>query len=234
MAPKTIASTQEHLDIEDIRDDLVILKSGGAVLILQTNAVNFDLLSENEQDAMIFAYAALLNSLSFPIQVIVKSKLMDVSLYLAKLDEARRGQTNPALAEMITRYQNFIRNLIAQNQVLDKRFYLIIPYLDVSLTSANPLSSTKKGGIITDKWRVLEKAKVQLSPKREHIIKQMARIGIKAWQLDTHQLVELFYEIYNPNVAREQKVALATNDYTVPIVEPALETSLPNEEGKQR
>ena len=227
---KTVASTQEHLDIEDIRDDLVILKSGGAALVLQTNAVNFDLLSENEQDAMIFAYAALLNSLSFPIQVIVRSKIMDVSLYLARLDEARRSQTNPALADMITKYQNFIRNLIAQNQVLDKRFYLIIPYLDVSLSNGNPLNPKKNKGVTFDKWGVMEKAKVQLAPKREHIIKQMGRIGIKSWQLDTQQLVELFYEIYNPNVAREQKVALSTNDYTVPIVEPAIETTIAGEE----
>lgn len=221
---KTVASTQEHLDIEDIRDDLVILKNGSAALVLQTNAVNFDLLSENEQDAMIFAYAALLNSLSFPMQVIVRSKIMDVSAYIYQLEQARRSQTNPALADMISKYQNFIRNLIAQNQVLDKRFYLIIPYLDVSISSVNPLGTKKKKTLVLDKWQVLEKAKVQLAPKRDHIIKQMARIGIRAWQLNSQQLVELFYEIYNPNVAREQKVALNTEDYTVPIVEPAIET----------
>lgn len=221
---KTVASTQEHLDIEDIRDDMVILKNGSAVMVLQTNAVNFDLLSENEQDAMIFAYAALLNSLSFPIQVVVRSKIMDISSYLFKLDEARRAQTNPALADMISKYQNFIRNLIAQNQVLDKRFYLIIPYLDVSLSGNNPLAPKKKKGPSVDKWQVLEKARVQLAPKRDHLLKQMARIGIRSWQLDTQQLVELFYEIYNPNVAREQKVSLPPEEYTVPIVEPAIET----------
>lgn len=220
---KVVASTQEHLDIEDIRDNLVILKNGNAVMVLQTNAVNFDLLSENEQDAMIFAYAALLNSLSFPIQVIVRSKIMDISTYLFKLDEARRSQTNPAMADMINKYQNFIRNLIAQNQVLDKRFYLIIPYLDVSLAGNNPLSPKKKKTATVDKWQVLEKAKVQLAPKRDHLRKQMARIGIRSWQLDTQQLVELFYEIYNPNVARDQKVTLSPDEYSVPIVEPAIE-----------
>lgn len=221
---KTIASTQQHLDIEDIRDDLVILKSGSAALVLQTNAVNFDLLSENEQDAMIFAYAALLNSLSFPIQVMVRSKIMDVSQYIFKLEEARRSQPNPALADMIGKYQNFIRNLISQNQVLDKSFYMVIPYQDTSISGASPIPGGKKKTGNVDKWQVLEKAKVQLSPKRDHIIKQMARIGIRAWQLNTQQLVELFYDIYNPNVAREQKVALETADYTVPIVEPAVES----------
>lgn len=225
---KTIASTQEHLDIEDVKDDLVILKNGTAVSILQTNAVNFDLLSENEQDAMIFAYAALLNSLSFPIQIIVRSKIMDISQYVSRLETAKQSQTNPAMAEMINKYQNFIRNLISQNRVLDKSFYLVIPYLDVSITGGNPLGSKKKK-IVTDKWQVLEKAKIQLAPKREHLIKQMARIGIRTWQLNNQQLVELFYDIYNPTVAREQKVALESSDYTVPIVEPAISTHLGGE-----
>lgn len=227
---RAVASTQQHLDIDDIRDDIVLLKNGNAVIVMQTNAVNFDLLSEDEQDAMIFAYAALLNSLSFPIQVIVRSKIMDVSQYLFRLREARASQTNPALADMIAKYEGFIRDLITQNQVLDKRFYLIIPYLDASLSSISPIGGKKRNPLLVDKWQVLEKAKVQLAPKRDHLSQQMARIGIKAWQLNSAQLVELFYEIYNPTVAREQKVALASSDYTVPIVEPAIERRV---EGKE-
>src|SRR3990170_8859406 len=112
MAAKTPnASTQQHLDIEDIRDDLVILKNGNAVAILQTTAVNFDLLSEREQDSMIFAYAALLNSLTYPIQVIVRSKRMDISNYLKLLSEAEQKATNQQIANQINLYSNFIREL---------------------------------------------------------------------------------------------------------------------------
>src|SRR3989338_1862448 len=111
-----IASTQAHLDIEDIRDDIVILKNGNAVSVLQTTAVNFDLLSEGEQDAMIFTYAALLNSLTFPIQVIVRSKITDISSYLARLEAQKNKQKNPNLVATITRYKNFVRVLFLKNK----------------------------------------------------------------------------------------------------------------------
>lgn len=220
---KKISSTQEHLDIEDIRNDLVILKNGNAAAVLQTTAVNFDLLSEAEQDAMIFAFAALVNSLTFPIQVLVRSKRVDITNYLSRLEEAKKVAYSPGLAEQIDKYESFIIDLVSKNQVLDKRFYVVIPYIWLNLTQLQNL-----GGIFTpktprvSKWYVLERAKVNLEPKVEHLIKQLARIGIKALRLNTAELVELFYDLYNPEVAREQKAALGTSEYTTPVVEPAI------------
>src|SRR4030067_3731956 len=102
--PEKIASTQEHLDIEDIRDDVVILKNGNAATVLQTTAVNFDLLSETEQDAMIFSFAALLNSLTFPIQILVRTKRMDIYNYLARVTAAKHSTHNESLAVQIEKY----------------------------------------------------------------------------------------------------------------------------------
>lgn len=223
-AKKPTASTQQHLDIDDIRDDLVILKNGNAVAILQTTAVNFDLLSEREQDAMIFAYAALLNSLTYPIQVLVRSKRMDISNYLKLLGEAEKKTANPSLVNQIVLYEKFVRDLVSKNQVLDKRFYVIIPYATTTLTQVISLPSlVKKRAPVEDKWHVLEKAKVNLAPKIEHLTRQISRIGIKAVQLQTEQLVEFYYDLYNPGVSQEQKAALNTQEYTTPLVEPALQ-----------
>jgi len=226
-------STQQHLDIEDIRDDIVILKNGNAVAILQTTAVNFDLLSEREQDAMIFAYAALLNSLTYPIQILVRSKRMDISNYLKLLQGAHEKALNESLAKMIELYAQFVRELVSRNQVLDKRFYVVIPFSNFSLTQALTLPGLlKKQEPVSDKWHTLEKAKVNLGPKIEHLTKQIARIGVKARQLRTEELVEFFYDLYNPEVSREQKAALNTTEYTTPIVEPALQpTQGENPEG---
>lgn len=228
--PKIIASTQQHLDIEDIIDDLVILKNGGAVLILQTTAVNFDLLSELEQDALIGAYASLLNSVSFKMQVAIRSKKMDISIYLDSLKEVEKGQINPFLKDKIRSYREFIAQLVSKNDVLDKRFYVVIPYQGSALPEqTSPLAIARKMiGLKTtpfriDKRALLEKAKIQLAPKREHIIKQLSRVGIKARQLATQELIELFYDIYNPEIAREQKLRVKAGEYTAPIVEPAIE-----------
>ncbi len=230
---KKIPSTQDHLDIDDIRDDLVVLKNGGAVAVLQTNAVNFDLLSEAEQDAMIFAYASLLNSLTFPIQIIVRSKRMDISNYLKLLEAAKAATNNERLASQIELYYHFIRDLVSRNQVLDKRFYLIVPYFAGGISQIKPPSLLPKKQVVANKWQTLEKAKVNLAPKIAHVMKQLNRIGIKAKQLSTEELVEFFYDLYNPEVAREQRAALSTQEYTTPIVEPAIQpTVLPKEAGK--
>lgn len=218
------ASTQDHLDILEIRDDIVVLKNGNAASVLQTNAVNFDLLSESEQDALIFAYASLLNSLSFPIQIVIRSKRMDISSYLEKLEAAREAQTNSRLQRQIVRYAEFVKDLIAKNNVLDKRFYVIVPFSELKIGSLAPtqiLFGNKR--IFFDKWQVLAKAKVALAPKQEQIVKQLARIGLKAKVLNTQEMVELFYDIYNPSSSIEQKVSLNVSDYTTPVVEPAIQ-----------
>ncbi len=219
-----VASTQDHLDIEDIRDDVVLLKNGSATAVLQTTAINFDLLSETEQDSTIFAYAALLNSLTFPLQVFIRTKRMDISNYLFRIQEAKARSHNENLAAQIEKYGTFITDLVSSNQVLDKRFYVAIPYigLDLSQVTSNIATLFKKRSKSLDKWALLEKAKVNLEPKVEHLIKQFSRIGVKPVRLNTAELVELFYDLYNPEVAREQKAALGPQEYTTPIVEPSL------------
>ena len=109
---KKIPSTQEHLDIEDIRDNIVILKNGTAVSVLQTTALNFDLLSEDDQDAMIFAFGGLLNSLTYPIQIFIRSKRMDITNYIVKLEDAKRAVQNPNLVTQIEKYENFVSPVI--------------------------------------------------------------------------------------------------------------------------
>lgn len=215
------ATTQQHLDIYDIDQDLVILKNGGARLVLRTTAVNFDLLSEVEQDAMITAYGELLNSLSFPIQIIIRSKRMDISRYLDKLRALEKEQPNRQLKEQINSYRQYVEQLISKNEVLDKRFYVSVPYQEMSLTapprSLRQLLNREKRGLL-DKNAIVKKAKIQLEPRKEHIIKQLSRVGIKTEQLNTRELVELFYDIYNPDLSRQQHLWLQSEDYNAPLV----------------
>ena len=224
MAKKQIYTTQDHLDIEDIRDDMVILKNGEAVCLIQTNAINFDLLSEREQDAMIFAYAALLNSLTFPIQVLIRTRRMDISNYLQTLAIARKQARSEQIRDQIDKYAYFIKDLVTKNEVLDKRFYIAVPYLAISLAQLKSIGTSFLGKKPppANKWATLEKAKVNLEPKVAHIIKQLNRIGIRSKQLNSEEIVELLYDFYNPEVALEQKAALSTQEYITPIVEPAV------------
>src|SRR3989338_4719529 len=222
---KTKASTQEHLDIENIIDDLVILKTGWVALVLSLTAVNFDLLSEAEQDATIYAYGALLNSLTFPVEVLIRSKKADITSYFASLSEAEHAQPNPDLKRQIQKYLDFIESTVQQKTVLDKKFYLIINFspLELGFKNITGRKPTKSGG----KSQLIADAKIALLPKRDHLIKQMARLGLSARQLTTQELIELFYDIYNPAPTGTQRILLDTSSYTTPIVEPAVEIPSP-------
>lgn len=222
---KAKASTQEHLDIEDIVDDLVLLKTGWVGLVMSTTAVNFDLLSEAEQDATIYAYGAFLNSLSFPIEVLVRSKKADITSYFNSLEEAENAQPNPDLKRQIAKYKDFIQSTVQQRTVLDKKFYLVINFSPLSM-GFSVIRSRKPTGA-KSKGELLAEAKTALVPKRDHIIKQTARLGLTTKQLATQELVELFYDIYNPAPTGTQRVILDTASYTTPIVEPALEVPTP-------
>lgn len=220
------ASTQQHLDIYDIDQDLVVLKNGGVRLVLAATAVNFDLLSEVEQDAIIAAYSALLNSLSFPIQVIIRSKRLDISLYLEKLQEVEKEQDNRHLKKRIASYRGYVEQLISKNEVLDKSFFIVIPHQETFLTSPEGALKRiflRRKRVVLNKSAILKKAKINLEPKREHLVKQLNKVGVKAKQLTTKDLVELFYDIYNADVAQEQRLTQKAEDYTAPLVRPAVE-----------
>jgi len=218
-AQKTIrASTQEFLEIEDIKDDLVITRNGSCCLILQVSAINFGLLSEEEQDAIISAYASLLNSLSFSLQIIIVSKRKDISSYLASLQRAEEKTVEGKIREQIRKYRDFIEQTVRKSNVLDKNFYLVVPFFSLEL---GPQGAAKvivrKGGPPLPKEYILERAKTALLPKREFLIHQLSRIGLKAFQLNTEGLIQLFYDLYNPEVLGERMAS--AEDYQRPLVQ---------------
>lgn len=180
-------NTKDFVPVAQIKNDLVILNDGSMAVIIQTSAVNFDLLSENEQLAIIGSFAGLLNSLSFSIQVVIRSKKLDISHYLNTLKEAEKQQANPLLQMMMQRYRAFVAAIIRDNEVLDKQFYVV---LAVSPIELGVVSST-------DAEKNLPKALNILGPRRDHILKQLSRIGLKSTQLDDERLIKLFYDIYN-------------------------------------
>lgn len=185
--------TQDHIPISDIKEGIVLLKDGGAVIILKVSAVNFGLLSGDEQLAIIGSFAQMLNSLSFAIQIVILSKRLDISSYIALLDKELKLQTNPLLAQTMVKYREFVQSLIKENEVLDKSFYVALPVSRIELSV----------GILKGE-ELLKKAKTKLLPRRDQIARQLNRVGLKVSQLDNKAITELFYYIYNPadNVVR--------------------------------
>lgn len=200
LQPKQV-STQQHLDIEDIRDDLVVLKNGTVSAVLETTAVNFDLLDPQEQSASIGTFAALLNSLTFPIQIVISTQQTDTSKYLGLLDEYRQKVGDGPLGQQVTIYQEFIRNLTTNTQILNKRFFAIVPTIAApTVSKSNPIKGLfGKQEHIINISDLVEKAKIELSPKRDHLIKQFGNMNLQARQLKNDELIKLYYSIYEPD-----------------------------------
>jgi hypothetical protein len=218
--PQTIrATTQEHIDIEDIVEDIVILKDGSGCLIMQAGSINFDLLSEVEQEATIYAYAATLNSLTYPIQILIHSERKDISDYIRLIKMYEDRQTSKILKDQIRKYRRFVEETVERNNVLDKRYYIIIPFTNIELGASKAFMSALSGkkGLPFEKKYIIKQAKDHLFPKRDHLIRQFSRLGVKLRQLTTPELIEFFYHIYNPE-SSGQKLA-ATEEYITPIVQ---------------
>jgi hypothetical protein len=218
-----IPSTQEHLEIEDIRDDLVVLKNGMISLVCEVNALNFDLLSDEEQDIKIMHFAALLNSLDFQFQIVVKTERTDITNYIDKLRVYREKQISEALKKQIDIYIQFINNLTANKEVLDKKFYVIIPEAGMVIERTSLMKQLfGKKDRITNIKNILETVKPKLYPKRDHIIKQFKNIGLNAAQLDNDRLIRLYYAMYDPDKTGISKLKLSTTEFTSGIVQPKI------------
>jgi len=196
------ASTQSFTEIEDVANNIIIFQDGSCAVILSVTAVNFGLLSEREQEAIIYAYAGLLNSLSFPIQILIRSKHKDVTAYMKLLEDKEKEQSSPKLAKSIHDYRLFIEATVKEKEVLDKKFYIVIPFSNLELgASTSVFLSSAKRGLPYPKAYILERANITLTPKRDHIIRLLGKIGLSAQQLTNDQLIALFFSIYNPGIA---------------------------------
>jgi hypothetical protein len=193
-------TTQNRIPIADITSDIVLYKNGGSALILESTSLNFGLLSDIEQRAVIASYAGLLNSFNFPVQIIARTQRKDISNYMMYLANARAKLKNQELGVIMDDYKNFIIEAIKKKNVLSKRFYLVLPFTQYELGVAKSLTSflSKSSTVPFPKSYAIKKAKIALYPKRDHLMRQAARIGIELRQLMTNDLINLFYYIFNP------------------------------------
>lgn len=208
-----VSTSQNHLPIADVTNDVVLYKDGGAALVMESTSLNFGLLSEKEQAAVIAAYAAMINSLSFSIQILVRTQRKDISSYIAYIDEQAKKLTHPLLQKLMAEYKGFILDSVKKKNVLGKRFFVILYLSPLELGVGKSLAAVTKRGVTLpfSKSYVIKKTKITLYPRRDHLIRQAGRLGIKFRQLTTNELIDLFYTVYNPEhpaVKKEPEVIL--------------------------
>ncbi|OGH15940.1 MAG: hypothetical protein A3C30_03830 [Candidatus Levybacteria bacterium RIFCSPHIGHO2_02_FULL_40_18] len=191
---KIHSSTQDFTEIVDIQDDIVFLKGGNACMIMEVSSVNFFLLSQDEQNARIYGYMSLLNSLSSSIQILIVSRRVDLVSYIKLIEDKIAGIQNPKVKEQLTLYRDFIKDLIKGEGLLDKKIYIVIPFsqLELGVASAAQAKTTDKKNLALN-----ERVKSALISKRNNVTTQVERMGLSARPLSTNELIKLYYELFN-------------------------------------
>lgn len=222
-------STQNTLQIAEIRDGIVIMNDGSYRSVIMCRSINFDLMSPQERESVEFTYQGFLNSLYFPIQIFVRSQRVDLRPYIDRLDKIRSEQDNMLLAVLMEDYIGYISELSSQTNIMDKKFYVVIPYFPVAdvtkaITQSKNFFSGLAGMFSTKQQHVtinegeLTKAKEELRNRVQSVLGGLQQAGVQGLPLDTQELIELYYDTYNPDTATRQQLK-NFGDLSAPVVE---------------
>lgn len=215
-------STQKHLNFAEVRDGVVIMRDGSLRMIVLCSPTNYDLKSPAEKDAIEYSYQGFLNGLHFPIQIVIQSRRIDLDPYLEKLEQGLADQTNPLLASLMEDYIFNIRDLLNEVNIMDKRFYVVVPYF-VAEDKKGPNVFSQLGALFKGPQDVVqtsgqyEERRRELIQRTNTVAQGLAQIGIRTAVLRTQEIIELFYNSYN--VDESQVQSLTNSDgITTPVV----------------
>lgn len=222
-------STQNTLHIAEIRDGVIIMNDGSFRSVIMVKSINFDLMSPDEREAVEYAYQGFLNGLYFPIQIFIRSQKIDLGPYIDRLDKIRSEHDNMLLALLMDDYINFIGDLSAQTNIMDKRFYVVVPYFPiVDIQKALTQSKNFFGGVksilnskeehVTVNEADLNTAKDELRNRVQSVLAGLQQCGVQGLPLDTQEMIELFYDTYNPDTATRQQLK-NFDDLATPVVQ---------------
>ncbi|MFH0930203.1 MAG: hypothetical protein V1814_03050 [Candidatus Moraniibacteriota bacterium] len=206
-------AAQDFVDIAEIKDGVAVLKNGTLRAVLMVSSINFDLKSTQEQEAIVANYQNFLNSLDFPIQVVINSRKLDINPYLAMLDFKEKEQPNELLRFQIAEYRNFVKQMVNTSDIMTKSFFIVVPFaltegkkegfIDRIRTALNPKQ------IMIEKKMEFESYKGQLWQRVDHITAGLGGTGIRMTALSTEELIELYFNAYNPGMTENTELANA-------------------------
>ena len=211
--PKNPNSTQSTLQLSEIRDSMVIMIDGSFRSVIACKSINFDLMSEREREGVEYSYQNFLNSLNFPIQILIRSQRVDIGPYIEKLVTIRRSQDNMLLGVLMDDYINFIDALSEEANIMEKSFYIVIPYFPKG-DAANLVEQGKgffgklfarpQNAVTHIDKATYQKAQDEIKNRVDSVMAGLFQIGVQSVQLDTKSLGELYYNYYNPDTAVRQ------------------------------
>lgn len=226
--PGPDSSVQRYLPFSEIRDNMMIMKDGSSRMVLKVHALNFNLKSQEEQDAILMSYQRFLNALNFPIQIIVRSLRVDIESYILKLRTLSENQQNPLLKEQTDKYIDFLLTLIDLAQIMKKDFYIVIPY---DFENNESVRKTDFIGIFKSFWSAISQEQsisdIRANRAKSAKLKKgnyerlstvkmsLEAIGLKADEVEKSELIKILYNYYNPRVSAENLLRNNPDDLNI-------------------
>ena len=214
---KETSSTQQFVEIEEIKDGVIVLKSGSLRRVLLVSGINFELKSEEEQNIITYAYQNFLNSLDFSVQFVVHSRRLSIKDYLEKLSNRREEEANELLKNQIGEYIEFIRSFVESNEIMRKTFFVVVPYDSITIPrGGRKLFSLIKPGKQTQEVSAADKSFdqkiIQLNQRVDQVTNGLIQIGLRVVALNDEELIELFYNLYNPESVEKENLRIASGE----------------------
>lgn len=185
---KNRVSSRYQIKIKEVRDSILVLPNNQYRVILETSSINFELKSEEEQDVLIDSFQNFLNSLPCELQILVRVREIDIDRYLEQISQTSTHEKEKVYKEQIENYCQFIKNLVSGNKILSRRFYVVIPYQHF------------------DRNKDFNLIKEQINLNRDIVLRGIEKLGMKARQIDSLEILDLFYSFYNPTQAKTQEL----------------------------
>jgi len=219
-------STQNSLLLSEIRDNIAIMNDGSMRAVIACKSINFDLMSAREREAVEYSYQNFLNSLYFPVQILIRSQKVDIGPYLDKLSKLRREQDNMLLGVLMDDYIDFISALSQETNIMDKDFFIVVPYyptgnVDSAVNTSRNFLATLFAPSTQQRIRIDEvtfnKAKDEIRNRAQTVMNGIMQMGVRSVQLTTKELGELYYNVYNPDTAVRQPLGNFEN-MSAPVI----------------
>ena len=211
------ANTQRYVPISEIRNDTVVLKNGGLRAVLGVEPLNFNLKSETEQEGIIAGYQSFINTLTFPVQIIIRSTKVNIAPYIDQIRDKAKKQDNKLLKDQTIAYALFIENLVEVADIMQKRFYIIIPQDDRPPKQNNLaqflnwMNIDDSAAKVSKKNRRFHQRSILLRDRINLVESGLHNVGLISKRLSTRELIELYYEMYNPKTSQNQKLPKELN-----------------------
>ncbi len=204
---KNALPTQQFINVKGVKNGVLILKDGGLRQILLVSGLNFDLKSEDEQNAITFSYQNFLNSLNFSLQIFVHSRRVNIEGYIENIKKIEAEETNPLLKTQIAEYGEFIKSFTSQNAIMNKSFFVVVPFDGIKIPGANASGSflrdifsggKKSAAAQEEDDKTFTQQAGQLAQRTEQVITGLTQVGLRSVALRDEEIIELLYNLYNP------------------------------------